>query len=52
MLNNHNQNIIAMFTLIAEAENFDANLFLELLIHTFKNIEDNAFKKIMRILWS
>lgn len=49
---NKDNEIEAVFAFIGNAEQLDAELFLELTIHTFKIMQENAFKKVMRILWS
>lgn len=52
ILNPHNNDIISEFCLIGDANSFDAELFWNLIILAFQNIEDNIYKKIMRVIWS
>lgn len=46
-----NNDLTAEFCYIAEPDNFNANLLLNILINLYKAIQDEEYAKVMRVLW-
>lgn len=49
---NEKNELVGQIGYIADGDEFNVNLFLSIIIQMYKDIEDNIYSKVMRIIWA